>query len=98
MTKYENQIPTAAGMSFSSLVSMLRDSMRRSIERRPASSIPVEKYEPAESLNISDNPQVTWFGHSAFLLEIEGHRLLFDPMLGNRPSPVSWAGTKRYNT
>lgn len=98
MTKYENQVPTSASMSFSSLVSMLKDSMRRSIERRPAGDIPVEKYEPAESLHVSDHPQVTWFGHSAFLLEIEGHRLLFDPMLGNRPSPVSWAGTKRYST
>lgn len=98
MTKYENQIPTSAGMSFNSLISMLRDSIRGSAERRPAANMPIVKCEPAESLNASDNPQVTWFGHSAFLLEMEGRRLLFDPMLGKRPSPVSWAGTKRYST
>lgn len=98
MTKYENQLPTSAGMNFKSLISILRDSMRGNVERRPAGVMPMEICEPAETFSASDNPQVTWFGHSAFLLEIEGHRLLFDPMLGNRPSPVSWVGTKRYST
>lgn len=31
---------------------------------------------------------VTWFGHSAVLLEIEGKRILLDPMLGPAASPV----------
>lgn len=92
MTKYENQLPTSAGMNFKSLISILRDSMRGNVERRPSGTMPMEICEPAETFSASDNPQVTWFGHSAFLLEIEGHRLLFDPMLGNRPSPcLGWA-------
>ncbi|MEO2259301.1 MBL fold metallo-hydrolase [Paenibacillus amylolyticus] len=98
MTKYENQLPTSAGMNFKSLISILRDSMRGNVERRPSGTMPMEICELAEIFSASDNPQVTWFGHSAFLLEIEGHRLLFDPMLSNRPSPVSWVGTKRYST
>lgn len=88
MTKYENQIPTTAGMSIKSLTSMLRDSMRRQVERRPLNNIPMENYQATSTIDVSDS-QVTWFGHSAFLLEMEGHRLLFDPMLGDRPSPVS---------
>ncbi|WP_366296184.1 MBL fold metallo-hydrolase [Paenibacillus sp. AN1007] len=97
MTKYENQIPTSAGMGIKSLTSILRDSMRRHAERRPSENIPMKRYQTASVLEASDQPQVTWFGHSAFLLEIEGHRLLFDPMFGDRPSPVSWAGTKRFS-
>ncbi|MCM3132402.1 MBL fold metallo-hydrolase [Paenibacillus polysaccharolyticus] len=96
MTKYENQIPTTAGMSIKSLTSILRDSMRRHVERRPSGNIPMEHYQIATTEGVAEHSQVTWFGHSAFLLEIEGHRLLFDPMLGNRPSPVSWVGTKRF--
>ncbi|GGH53003.1 membrane protein [Paenibacillus silvae] len=97
MTKYENQIPTTAGMDMKSLTSILRDSLRKNVERRPSGSIPVERYLQASASEFSKLSQVTWFGHSAFLLEIEGHRLLFDPMLGERPSPVSWVGTRRFS-
>lgn len=31
---------------------------------------------------------VTWYGHSAFLVEMEGKRILIDPMLGPTPSPA----------
>jgi len=40
--------------------------------------------------------RVTWFGHSSTLLEIEGRRLLIDPVWGPRSSPVSFAGPKRW--
>ena len=39
---------------------------------------------------------VTWFGHSSALIEMEGQRLLLDPIWGERASPVSWAGPKRW--
>lgn len=97
MTKYENQIPTSMNMSLKAMLSMLRDSLKSGQERRPLSDIPIVKSEFSKTVNADNHPQVTWFGHSAFLLEMEGTRLLFDPMLGNRPSPVSWVGTKRYN-
>ena len=38
---------------------------------------------------------ITWFGHSAFLIEQEGKRMLFDPMLTGVSSPFSF-GTKRF--
>lgn len=38
--------------------------------------------------------RVTWFGHSSALLEIEGIRILIDPLWGKRASPVSWMGPK----
>src|SRR5690606_23023673 len=39
-----------------------------------------------------------WFGHSTVLFEINGKRILTDPMLGERTSPVSFAGSKRFNS
>lgn len=33
---------------------------------------------------------LTWFGHSAFLLETDGHKILFDPFItGNPLSPIT---------
>ena len=40
--------------------------------------------------------RITWFGHSASLVEIDGVRLLIDPVWEQRVSPVQWAGPKRF--
>ncbi len=40
--------------------------------------------------------RVTWFGHSSMLVEIDGVRLLIDPVWDERASPVEWAGPKRF--
>jgi L-ascorbate metabolism protein UlaG (beta-lactamase superfamily) len=39
--------------------------------------------------------QVTWIGHSTFLIQVEGFNILTDPMFSERASPVSFAGPKR---
>lgn len=40
--------------------------------------------------------RVTWFGHSSMLIEIDGRRVLTDPIWSERASPLSWAGPKRW--
>jgi L-ascorbate metabolism protein UlaG (beta-lactamase superfamily) len=40
--------------------------------------------------------RVTWFGHSSMLLEIDGVRVLIDPVWEQRASPVEWFGPKRF--
>lgn len=40
--------------------------------------------------------QVTWAGHSTFLIQAAGVAILTDPMWSNRASPVQWLGPKRY--
>ncbi len=40
---------------------------------------------------------VTWFGHSASLLKIEGKKLLLDPMFGDASSPFPLFNSKRYS-
>ncbi len=39
---------------------------------------------------------LTWLGHAAFLIRLGGQTILVDPFLGERASPVSWAGPRRY--
>lgn len=41
------------------------------------------------------NPFVTWINHSTFLIEIEGLRILTDPIWSNRCSPLPFLGPKR---
>jgi L-ascorbate metabolism protein UlaG (beta-lactamase superfamily) len=38
---------------------------------------------------------VTWYGHSSVLIEIDGRRLLADPIWSERASPSRWVGPRR---
>src|SRR5579875_87481 len=40
--------------------------------------------------------RVTWFGHSSFLLEMDGVRVLVDPVWEQRASPFQWMGPRRF--
>jgi L-ascorbate metabolism protein UlaG (beta-lactamase superfamily) len=58
----------------------------------PGGPIPLAHAElPADAADLS----VTWFGHASALLEIDGHRLLVDPVWGHRVSPSPVFGPTR---
>jgi L-ascorbate metabolism protein UlaG (beta-lactamase superfamily) len=40
--------------------------------------------------------RVTWFGHAALLVEIDGRRVLTDPVWSERASPLTWLGPRRW--
>ncbi|MGW1885070.1 MBL fold metallo-hydrolase [Streptomyces sp. NPDC001970] len=42
--------------------------------------------------------RLTWMGHSSVLAEIDGRRVLFDPVWGSRCSPFAFAGPKRLHS
>ena len=41
--------------------------------------------------------RITWLGHSTFLIEIDGHRVLVDPVWSEHASPINWAFAKRFH-
>jgi L-ascorbate metabolism protein UlaG (beta-lactamase superfamily) len=40
--------------------------------------------------------RITWMGHATSLVEIDGVRILIDPVWDERASPTSWSGPKRF--
>ena len=48
----------------------------------------------------AESPQsglrITWFGHSSSLVELDGVRVLIDPVWDERAAPTTWAGPKRF--
>jgi L-ascorbate metabolism protein UlaG (beta-lactamase superfamily) len=65
--------------------------------RRPTAPLPVEPRRAAEYATLpASGLRVTWLGHSTTLLEVEGTRLLFDPVWARRASFVSFAGPRRF--
>ncbi len=83
--KFVNQIETSWDTSFSSMISMMKDFINGIPERRPAAPLPMDTFTPLAEKGLAT--KITWFGHSAFLLEIEGKTILFDPMFGKAPTP-----------
>ncbi|MEU6244143.1 MBL fold metallo-hydrolase [Streptomyces sp. NPDC047024] len=64
--------------------------------RAPRGTIPVH---PTTLADLAAPPatglRVTWMGHSSVLVEIDGQRVLFDPVWGERCSPFPFAGPRR---
>jgi len=40
--------------------------------------------------------RITWMGHSTSLVEIDGIRILIDPVWDERAAPLQWTGPKRF--
>lgn len=56
--------------------------------------LPSEPPRP-EVLANPTSKQLTWIGHSTFLLQVDGLNILTDPIFSDRASPVSFAGPRR---
>lgn len=65
--------------------------------RVPDAPLPVERRSAADyATPPASGLRVTWLGHSTMLLEIDGARVLIDPVWGERVSPFSFFGPKRF--
>ena len=94
--KFLNPVPTTIG-GLSTIFKVLPRFLSNKAEkvpRRPlgpfTTDIGVYGTAPASGL------RVTWMGHSSMLLEIDGVRVLVDPVWDERASPSKWAGPKRF--
>ena len=65
--------------------------------RKPSAPVP---YEPRAAADYATPPasglRVTWLGHSTVLLEIDGRRVLIDPVWAERVGPVRALAPKRF--
>jgi L-ascorbate metabolism protein UlaG (beta-lactamase superfamily) len=94
--QFQNPIETQIGgprMLFKILPLYLANKEERFPKRPPGPFITnAARYQQPSATGL----RVTWFGHSSLLIEIDGARILTDPVWDERASPVSWAGPKRF--
>lgn len=65
--------------------------------RVPAGPLPVRDPRAAWLARPETGLRVTWLGHSTLVVELDGVRVLTDPVWGERVSPVGFAGPKRFH-
>ena len=66
-------------------------------ERTPPNPLPFESPLATWARPVDTGLRATWLGHSTVLLEVDGLRVLTDPVWGERVSPWSFAGPKRFH-
>jgi len=95
--RFRNVYPIAPGLrdphsTMPSLSDFLCGGERR-VPRGPLPSLsPLEAWRETPSSGL----RATWLGHSTVLIDIDGLRVLTDPVWGPRASPSSLAGPKRF--
>jgi L-ascorbate metabolism protein UlaG (beta-lactamase superfamily) len=94
--KFLNPVPTAVG-GFSMIFKVLPLYLSNREETEPKTPIgpfhtdtSIYRTPPASGL------RVTWFGHSSLLVEIDGLRVLIDPIWEKRAAPLQSFGPKRF--
>ncbi|MGG0154770.1 MBL fold metallo-hydrolase [Bacillus mycoides] len=91
--KYMNQIPTDVSFNPKDIIGLMTDYFKMKTKLRPVKNLPIV----LSNKNNESLESVTWFGHSASLLKIEGKKLLLDPMFGDASSPFPVFNSKRYS-
>ena len=94
--RFLNPVPTTVGspsMIFKVLYRYLTDRAQREPKQPPGpfrTDAALYATPPASGL------RVTWMGHSTSLLEMDGQRVLIDPVWEQYAAPVQWFGPKRF--
>jgi L-ascorbate metabolism protein UlaG (beta-lactamase superfamily) len=95
--KFQNPVPTRQV-----LPGKMRETLWHQLtgkeQRVPPGPIPVVSRAPNDfAAPPKSGLRVTWFGHASALIEIDGHRVLVDPVWGERASPSQRVGPKRFH-
>lgn len=94
--KFLNPVPTSVG-GFSTAFKVLWRYLTEREEREPKQRLgPFPTDVRAYDTPPTGGLRVTWMGHSSMLVEIDGLRVLVDPVWEQRASPFQWMGPKRF--
>ena len=94
--KFANQSITPDLAEDATMWKVLKAYKRKPVTVKP--SVPLPALQPDfNSLSLTE-PGIIWFGHSSYLIQFEGLKMLVDPVLSGRASPVpgmvkAFAGT-----
>lgn len=94
--RFVNPVPTVIG-GFSTIFKVLPLFLMNKNETVPRRALgPFSTDVGVYGVAPESGLRVTWMGHSSMLLEIDGVRVLIDPVWDERASPMRWAGPKRF--
>ena len=83
--QFQNIVPTTRLSKDSSVISLLKRRMKDKTQLKPQVEIPVIKNDLH---NLSKEQDIViWLGHSSYFIQVDGKRILVDPILSSHASP-----------
>jgi len=96
--KFNNLGNVEMSMDFNKFVKSLVGYFTPSPKTKPSTDITVQKIDSLSIVHYKDSTRMVWFGHSTFLLQMNGKNILIDPMFGDVPAPHPMLGSKRFSS
>ena len=93
---FKNYRLTSMDYSFSQIVEIVGDYFDDSVQNIPKIPLLVMKQDSLFIEQTKQQAKLIWFGHSSFLLQLDGKNILLDPMFGEVPAPIDVAGQPRF--
>jgi L-ascorbate metabolism protein UlaG (beta-lactamase superfamily) len=93
---FHNTAAVAPGLKKGTAAPTISEFLCGGQRRTPPGPLPSQNPLEAWARPTETPLRATWLGHSTVLLEMDGLRVLTDPVWGERASPVSFAGPKRF--
>lgn len=94
---FSNTYPVSTGLKPGVERPSLRDFLCGGERRVPSGALPLANPLPTWGAPPASGLRVTRLGHSTLLVEIDGVRILTDPVWSQRVSPLAFAGPKRFH-
>ena len=96
--KFNNTNPVPKDLSFSETITLAYKFFTTKVPNaRPKADLKTSKIDSTRVANYKGEGRLVWFGHSSFLLQIDGKTILLDPMFGKVAAPHPLLGANRFN-
>nr|WP_313795267.1 MBL fold metallo-hydrolase [uncultured Allomuricauda sp.] len=96
--KFVNQKDVPKDLSFGETVKLAYAFFTTKVPNgRPKQNLEVEKLDSLDVADYKGGSRLIWYGHSAFLLQMDGKNILIDPMFGEVAAPHPLLGENRFN-
>jgi L-ascorbate metabolism protein UlaG (beta-lactamase superfamily) len=93
---FRNTHPVTAGLAAGTRGALMREFLFGRTARRPTRPLPADDPRPRWQRPVERGLRATWLGHSTVLLELDGVRVLTDPVWSDRISPFGPLGPRRF--
>jgi L-ascorbate metabolism protein UlaG (beta-lactamase superfamily) len=94
---FRNTHPVSSGLKPGVERPTMKELLRPDEWRVPSKPLPVENPLELWGKRSSSGFRLTWLGHSSLMIELDGMRILTDPVWSKRASPLPFAGPRRFH-
>ncbi len=95
---FHNVKPVPKALSFSETMTLAYTFFSTTVTNgRPKEDLKIDKLDSTTVADYKGEARLVWFGHSSFLLQMDGLNLLIDPMFSKVAAPHPLLGGSRFN-